>query len=221
MPTTRSQDLAAREAPEKIEKPRAREKKAGKTAKATQASQTHLSSSIAQSPLFKLSPELRNMIYRFAIVTKNKVRIAKTRGIPEPALLSVSKTVRSETFGIFYSENKFLAVAERYDPAAILLTMRRLSVSDAAIGLTGIRGFALITDEDPNWNNLVKWLHLCLQEGCFGLGSYESDNAEAKLIAGLFETVYEDPTMSAVNLDILLKNIRPALVELDEDWAMN
>lgn len=159
------------------------------------------------------------MIYRFAIVTKNNVQITKTRRIPEPALLSVSKTVRSETFGIFYSGNKFLIVVERYDPAAVLLAIRRSSVSDAAIGLIGIRGFALVTDEDPNWNNLVKWLHLCLQEGCFGLSSHESDNAEAKLVAGLFRTVFENPTMSAVNLDILLKNIRPALAELDEDWA--
>ena len=219
MPTTRSQGLAAKEAPEKIEKPHASKKKTGKAAKATQASQTRLPSSVAQSPLFKLSPELRNMIYRFAIVTEDHVKITKTRGIPEPALLSASKTVRSETFGIFYFENKFLAVVEEYDPATVLLASRRASVSDAALGLIGIRRFALPAHQDPNWNNLVKWLHLCLQEGCFGLHFFENHDAEAKLVAGLFGIVFEDPTMAAANLDILLKNIRPALVELDEDWA--
>ena len=219
MPTTRIEGLAAKEAPEKIEKPHARKKKAGKAAKATQTSQTRLPSSVAQSPLFNLSPELRNMIYRFAIVAEDNVRITKTSGIPEPALLSVSKTVRSEAFGIFYFENEFFAVVERYDPATVLLAMRRSSRYAPAIGLAGIRRVVLPNHQDPNWNNLVKWLHLCLQKDCMAFGTHEYDDAEVKLVAGLFKTVLEDRTMPAKTLDILLKNIRPALVELNGDWA--
>lgn len=219
MPTTRSQGLTASKVSKNTKMPRTRKRKIDKTANVTEASQTHLPSSFAESPFFKLSAELRNMIYRFAIVTQEQVQITKSGGIPEPALLSVNKTVRSEALGIFYLENEFSAVVEEYDPATVLLALRRWSAFGVATGPIGICRLVLPTLQDPNWNNLVQWLHLCLRQKCVGFGLVDYDDAELKLVAGLFGAVIDSHDMSAGTLDILLKNMRPALVELDEDWA--
>lgn len=114
MPATRSQGLLTKEAPKKTKvPPRTLKKKSGKGAKAT----TQPPSSVAESPLFKLPPELRTMIYRHAIISNRALRITMSRGIPEAPLLSVNKLLRAETFGLFYRENKFNCIVRNYDHA--------------------------------------------------------------------------------------------------------
>jgi len=62
--------------------------------------------SATTSHLFRLPGELRKDIYRLAIVSPDLVLVDST-GVPEPALLSVSKHVRSEAITIDYKENTF------------------------------------------------------------------------------------------------------------------
>ena len=109
MPATRSQGPPENGGLQLTHLPRTRKKKPDKGSKATELSQSQLPSSVAQSPLFQLPPELRTMIYRFALDTGEDIEITESHGIPEPALLSVSKIVRSESYKVFYIENKYLA----------------------------------------------------------------------------------------------------------------
>lgn len=59
----------------------------------------------------ELPGELRNAIYRYALVSPKTFRVkilfAQTDSQTDTALLRVSKQVYAETLKIFYSENKF------------------------------------------------------------------------------------------------------------------
>jgi hypothetical protein len=117
MPTTRSRGLLTNEAPEKTKVPRPRKKKRDKAHGAPKPSDTLLPSNVAQSPLFKLPPELRTIIYRYALLTDQDIDITESSGILEPALLSVCKILRLESYKVFYFENEFACMVEHYSPA--------------------------------------------------------------------------------------------------------
>lgn len=219
MPPTRSQSLSANEATTKTKVPGPRKKKTDKSSKAPELSQTHLPSSVAQSSLFKLSPELRNIIYRLAVVSEDEVNITKAGGIPEPALLSISKIVRSETLGIFYHENEFTCVVRDYDPAPAVLALRRASKCGKPTGPRGIANFEFRCHREPNWKELVKWLHLCGQGLCVGLSRTDEDDTEDKMLAGLFDAVLDNPDITECSANIIMQAMRPVLAGLDKDWA--
>ncbi|KAI7362801.1 hypothetical protein KC336_g21649, partial [Hortaea werneckii] len=54
----------------------------------------------------QLPGELRNQIYRYALVSDKAIEITPT-GPGEPPLLSTCVTIRRETKGIYYPENNF------------------------------------------------------------------------------------------------------------------
>jgi len=85
--------------------------------------------SVAQSPLFRLPPELRNRIYEYAVYRSAEhgfCVVTATSGIPEPALLLTCKLIRQEAIGIFYAENKFMADTPSFDSRAYLLIRRKI-----------------------------------------------------------------------------------------------
>ena len=187
-----------------------------------QAQQQCLPDSVARSSLFKLPPEIRNMIYRFALLADDDLIITKTQGIPEAALLSVNKLVRSETYEIFYRENNFCCVLYNDDCAPLLLASQKFlgHCEFSAIDLT--HGMVLKVesgDDERNWKNLVAWFHCCHQRVCCGLGSLPNDNAEESLLGGLFKMVISGPNITTSALDFLLESMRPPFVKLHQDWA--
>jgi len=232
MPTTRSQGLTANEALENNKVPRTRKKKndsgtkATKATKATKESQFHLQNSVAESTLFKLPPELRIMIYRFAIITDEAVVITESSGLQEPALLLVSKLVREESCKLFYCENRFSCVVEHYSLATMELTRRKNWCTDLKVG---IRNFHVeLHHTQRHWGNLVLWLHKCVQGKCGAWQPTPEDqlpahvlkySAEEKLVAGLFRFVALESTIMSKDLDLLLECMRPTLVAHNKDWA--
>jgi hypothetical protein len=162
---------------------------------------------IAKSPLFSLPRELRNMIYTYALASDAETTLTKSGGIPEPALLSASKTLRAETFENFYLENKF--VATETEGLRALAKKRPSSILNCKVSFRGKR----------NWENLVAWLLLCREEKTPGLDCTDADDAEHKLLKGLFEMVLEGPEISVEALGFLCKAVRPGFVALHGDWA--
>lgn len=59
------------------------------------------------SPLLLLPPELRNMIYRLALVDKHKIDIEAAHLKKLLALTQTCSGIRNESVGIFYAENIF------------------------------------------------------------------------------------------------------------------
>ena len=73
----------------------------------------------AQSPLLRLSGELRNKIYREVLVDQKSVKVTTT-GVPEPAFLLTCKQIRREGMDVFYGENRFRIPAPRYDSTTLM-----------------------------------------------------------------------------------------------------
>lgn len=221
MPTTRSQGLPANEAPEKNKVPHTRKKKTRKGAKPTEAPQARLPSSVAESPLFRLPPELRTMIYRFALVDDEEVLVTESEGIPEPALLSVSKIVRSEAYNVFYFENDFCCDVEKFSPATLLMADRKAILSQLSVGIAKPVILLKQGHDQRIWSNVVLWLRECLERKCQSMGLAEdpNENLEIKLITGLFGVVVHDTAMDLGRLDVLLEHMRPTLIALHNDWG--
>jgi len=219
---TPSKNSLASEAPDKTSKPRTRKKKSSKRAKAAKTPQTHLLNSVAESPLFNLPPELRTMIYRFALVTDEEVAITEADGIPEPALLSTSKIIRSETYNVFYFENDFCCDVQQFNPATLLMADRKVTLHDLSVGIAK-PGISLKQGHDQrNWGNLVMWLRECLEGRCQSMGLAVDgvhEDVEIKLIGGLFRVLINDTEMDLWRLDVLLKHMRPTLVALHSEWG--
>jgi hypothetical protein len=94
-----------------------------------------LASSVAHSPLFRLSPEIRNRIYRLALFKDREhwhdswwTMVDKPSGIKEPALLSSNKIIRSEASGIFYYENQFHCYVDNFDLAPMWLLKSKFTM---------------------------------------------------------------------------------------------
>jgi hypothetical protein len=156
--------------------------------------QESLPSSVAECPLFKLPPELRNMIYRYAMISHRRVRITKSHGIPEPGLLAACKLVRSEAFEIFYRENDFTCVVRNYDSAPLVLVSRKfsrrsqVSFPNSAPGLRRHLTSQIQRSGTRNWENLVLWVLFAHSYVCCGFLAAPDDDPESSLISGLFET---------------------------------
>ena len=161
------------------------------------------------------------MIYRFALVEKPQVIITKSRGVPEPLLLSVNKTVRGEAIGVYYNENMFFADIDYYDHAALEIAERKKAyLSHNDIPRFGISNCGmLIADNERNWGNLKSWLLACQGGRCISFCAEDDDHAEMQLISVLFVLVLDAPIATPREVEWLLKRVRPALVAHDEDWA--
>jgi hypothetical protein len=183
---------------------------------------------IAKSALFSLPREIRTMIYSYALANDAEISLTKSAGIPEPALLSASKTLRAETFETFYLENAFVCQVRDFDAAPVRLAVAKAlqlaPESESLRALAKKRPSSILNCKvsfrgKRSWENLVAWLLLCLARKCPGLDCTDADDAEHKLLKGLFETVLEGPEISVDALGFLCKAMRSGFVALNRDWA--
>ncbi|KAK5171104.1 uncharacterized protein LTR77_004248 [Saxophila tyrrhenica] len=107
----------------------------------------------AASPLFRLSRELRDEIYKYAVV--EEVIILQGTSIAEPGLLQVSKQVRAETTPIFYNRCDFLAEVRDYDFSNLKRSHVRLR-KYARLFVTNLEYNAM--GMIPHWPNLLCFL---------------------------------------------------------------
>ena len=191
----------------------------------TSGNSARLGSSVAHSPLFKLSAELRNTIYRLVLVEghdgwfgEEPVVVDKINGIPEPGLLLSNKIVRSEASGIFYYENHWNCEVRNYDPAPVLLLQSKLKMPFSKhpmfINITSVRREV----DGKTWRILVSWLHLCHKRKCpsffhgidcisdYGRDAY----VEMSVLHGLFEVVERCPEMPSDMLDRVIASMHLA-----------
>ncbi|KAF2173897.1 hypothetical protein M409DRAFT_48809 [Zasmidium cellare ATCC 36951] len=72
--------------------------------------QAKLPAKKATKTFFNLPAELRNEIYRLALVKPNYLRtVVCGSTYKTPALLQVCRQIRNEAAGVYYGENKFVA----------------------------------------------------------------------------------------------------------------
>lgn len=85
-------------------------------------------------PLLKLPPELRNRIYRYAIVQDEPIDVAETTKKKEPALLATCKEIREQALKMFYHENTFYCLANFLPPGTKAAGESETAAVDNAIG---------------------------------------------------------------------------------------
>ena len=113
-----------------------------------------------ESRLLELPAELRNDIYRFALVGDPEDKIKITPGMPnppyEPALLRVSRQVRNEASSIYYQENHFRFDMPNFDASAYIKWVRAEPIVRSRLQVWF--KLQVITSCDVAWENLVRWL---------------------------------------------------------------
>jgi hypothetical protein len=182
-------------------------------------------SSVDHSPLFKLPPELRDMIYDYAFSTKHCVTVTKQAGIPEPALLLTCKVVREEAIAVFYRERRLHPIVHGFDSTVILLwqTKRRHMVNDYNMVPTTPK----VVHEGPRmWVNLIHSLELyhgrklwIISKDRPSSGS-SSNREESVFIAGLFKVVRTMRGRPWEEVRGVLDMLRLGLVKFHPTWRL-
>ena len=102
--------------------------------------------------LLLLSGELRNRIYRAAIVRNTRI-VVGPRFPHELPLLSTCRQIRKETLRIFYTENQFELEIIAFQGAITVWWKRLLSIHAPGAYVTGVQLYG-----PPSWPNLLVWL---------------------------------------------------------------
>ena len=187
----------------------------------TSGNSARLGRSVAHSPLFKLSAELRNTIYRLVLVEDydfwgvEPVVVDKANGVPEPALLLSNMVIRSEALGISYYENHWECQVHNFDPAPVLLLQKKFKMPFSKHPM-----FITISSihrdiSHGTWDNVASWLHLCHKRRCPSffhgmdcISEYGRDaQAEMSVLLGLFEVVERCPEMPSEMLDRVIASM--------------
>ncbi|KAK5678527.1 hypothetical protein LTS10_008971 [Elasticomyces elasticus] len=167
--------------------------------------------------LLELSAELRNIIYEFVLLQKDVIVVTPT--LRSPALLQVSRQIRTETLAMWYESNTFEITVN--DCKADLLhawcrNQHALGVTPPAVlDITGI----------PDWGNLARWWCKAIcEDDCSALRKDSSDSrlecviAAATEIAASCNTMSESKETSWAYCEDLLSNLRHVVAKLDPRW---
>jgi hypothetical protein len=186
-----------------------------------------ITNSVTQSPLFKLSPELRNKIYRLVLVIVPdyddydpgfEIIVDKATGIPEPALLLSNKVIRSEASGIFYYENNFSCNVTDFDPAPMLLLRSKFTMPFSRHPMN----IEVVLDHGSvDWKNLVSWVHMCHEGKCAPLivqDDLMEFRCESRVLEAMFEVATGCPEMSSSTLQKVIEPLRYVLAEHNDLW---
>ena len=180
------------------------------------------SSPTERPTLLKLPGELRNRIYRCALLESTTLLVT-SRGHVELGLLLVSKEIQQESVPIYYLENRFLAVAEAYDGTASVMWPNRLNILQKQYGVQYCIYNIQLGDpqQTPNWPNLKEWLEIVHSRKYphtvrTSLGN--SDTILRMLLTTMFEVVLVMSGKPWSQVEGLLEHHHQMLVKLDQRW---
>jgi hypothetical protein len=136
--------------------------------------------------MFKLPGELRNHIYRYALVAPAQIEITKNNW-QQPALLQVCHQIRTEASTIYYMENNFLVRAPYYDYSTYFNWYRYVMRFDQTNDVIQY----LLSSSEPRWSCVKKrarlgyYDHVCINSN--------EPNASRKrnVVTGAFALVLE------------------------------
>ncbi|KAK5127463.1 hypothetical protein LTR85_006802 [Meristemomyces frigidus] len=118
----------------------------------------------AKGTLLSLPPEMRNRVYRAALIDNSEIVILPKGPLPdEPALLRTCSQIRNEATSIYYKENRFVFEIRDND-ASLHIQWCRSSQERLHTG----RNFFRLT-ESTNWTNLLHWLESYYSRRCCGV----------------------------------------------------
>lgn len=119
------------------------------------------------SRLLSIPGELRNRIYRLAIIEPDSIIIDRTSWAShQPALLKTCKQIRVEALPLFYVESKISADIHHWNPVAKdrvnrLMMSYNIKSPHVYYYFSGL----------PNWTNLLAWLKAVYEERAEGIAT--------------------------------------------------
>ena len=170
-----------------------------------------------ESRLLSLPPEIRNLIYRYALV-EGEINIGHPHVLPTlPGALQVNKQVRSETLDIYYKENVFVWYIDQFNADA--LTQWCLSSWDRYFAQMS---FALTVYRKVSWTNVLRWLRAYYDFEVIGITPPEwRPSPVINAVDRLFAAV-ESWRKQGLNWEAIEENLEmmhSVLAEVDENWA--
>lgn len=172
--------------------------------------------------LLDLPAELRNSIYRYALVHTSSIDVDAT-GLQEPALLSVSKQVRKETAPVFWAENSFRVITVDYNITTYMQwrTMAYHALHRGEISRV-IDPIGTPLSCSPHWHNLLGWLrryHDRSADWHIDLPSKMGNlRMEYVVLGGLFVIVAAIEKNSWAEVQKVLQEQRVILARIDSRW---
>jgi len=159
--------------------------------------------------LFTLPGELRNRIYRCALLSSEKV-VVNSQSFAQPSLLETCTKVRREASSIYYLANDFLIEVPDFDSNALTswyghaFHYRPFS-PDSHLQTTGRH----------RWANLVTWLKRCHTKGTIvlDLRKPQYDNPWRNVAARMFGAVQKFKDLPWERLGDMLESFHLALEE--------
>ncbi|KAK0255139.1 hypothetical protein LTR91_019939 [Friedmanniomyces endolithicus] len=166
-------------------------------------------------PLFlRLPPELRNQIYRFALVSLNIIHLEGAC-----PLLRKTSQLRNEAASIYYSENTFrmeiraMAGAEMAPFRRLQLRYRKSMRSNFRYGL----------DDRVNWANLLEWMKAYHDPQIpvvrWYLSSERDRSSNGVIIAQAFEVVSKMKNDRWSKVEGVLEAFHLAIATIEPAWA--
>ncbi|EME85004.1 uncharacterized protein MYCFIDRAFT_83051 [Pseudocercospora fijiensis CIRAD86] len=177
-----------------------------------------------------LPGELRNLIYRMALVTDTPTIITSS-GYSRPALISVNKEIREETAGIFYFENRYLVDTPRFSVSILRRFVRILITFYKQGWKIKAKVNAFTSDRTPHWSNLMEWMrqiHLkqvpnsiptpdWLWQHGFGRFGHQ----EVNVLSVMFKTAHDMEGVEWEMVKKVLGNSRMLLGMADARWMQD
>jgi hypothetical protein len=109
-------------------------------------------SAVASCPLLNMPPELRNDIYRYALLGPEFI---VSNSFAEPSLLRTCKQIRTESLKLFYLETSFKFDIVDWNCRSLL----HFKQQTRKLGL--YFGVYMKLHGSPNWANLTHWVEVC------------------------------------------------------------
>ena len=164
-----------------------------------------------------LSPEVRNIIYRFAIVEDGLIVIHQQSPPPQqPGLLQVSRQIRQEAIDIYYQENLFRWRLRNYNADRYIRwcqsSLSRYLANDELC-------FKIV--EGSKWENILQWLEADYLDIAPSLAIDENEPyGHITAVSRLFEMAHNLRMLglSWEQVKQQLETVRLALAAVDPMW---
>ena len=148
--------------------------------------------------LFELSPELRNTIYRLALVSNNTIEVGAADAPPmDPPLLMTCRQIRREARGIYYQENAMNFTTLDYDVRKIVTWLDRSPAhhdlyANARLTLSVTNQYTICWYNLHNWTYMyrkgrITRLTLASSSLATGRDSIHATNSDRRQASGLFD----------------------------------
>lgn len=173
----------------------------------------------SSSKLLGLPAELRNRIYRFALIEPKTIELDKSKWpAHQPAVLKTCRQIRHEALGVFYFGNKISTEILAWNPAVKdkfnqLMTTYGTKSPQLSHYFKG----------GPNWANLLGWLKAVHERRIGGISDCvgKQRSQERKVVGILFMIVRKTRvTMPWSEVVTLLEAHREVIGQIDAKWLL-